>query len=80
MERSGHGVRRRFWCAWSGRDVEVEFLTRGLPGFRSVVAVRRCTAFEPPEAVVCPQRCLNPAFRRLWGPLTMPTAQEEARQ
>jgi hypothetical protein len=60
--------------------VEVQFLTRGLPGFRAVVAVRRCPAFEPPEAVVCAQRCLDPVFRRLWGPLTVPAAQEEAPQ
>lgn len=79
MERSGgHGV-RRFWCAWSGRDVEVEFLTRGLPGFRSALAVTQCTAFEPPDTIECPRRCLDPDFRRLWQPMPMPTATEEAR-
>jgi hypothetical protein len=64
----GHGVRRRFWCAWSGREVEVEFLARGLPGFRSLEAVMDCSAFEPPTAIECNRRCLDPGFRRLWQP------------
>jgi hypothetical protein len=61
-----HRVTARFWCGWSGREVEVEFLTRGVPGFRSPVAVRRCSAFEPPEAIECPRRCLDATYRRPW--------------
>lgn len=60
--------RRRFWCAWSRREVEVEFETRGLPGFRRVVTVRSCSAFDPPTAIECRRRCLDAAFRRQWEP------------
>jgi hypothetical protein len=80
VERTTDGeVRKAFWCAWSGRDVEAEFLTDGVPGFRSLVAVRRCTAFQPPEDVVCARRCLDPDFRRLWDASSTPVAQEEVR-
>ena len=59
--------RRRFWCALSRRDVEVEFAARGLPGFRRV-AVRSCSQFEPPTAVACRRACVDVAFRRRWEP------------
>lgn len=57
--------RRRFWCPLSRREAEVEFEVRGLPGWRRPVAVRSCSVFDPPTAVVCRRRCLDPAFRRL---------------
>ncbi len=59
--------RRRFWCAQSRRDVEVEFDLGGLPGFRRPVAVRSCSVFDPPTAVRCRRFCLATAFRRRWG-------------
>lgn len=63
--------RRRFWCAQSRRDVEVEFEEHGLPGFRRAVAVRSCSVFDPPTAVRCKRRCLDAAYRRQWEP-TLP--------
>ena len=64
----GRLVRRRFWCAWSRRDVEVEFVERGLPGLPWAVSVQGCSAFDPPTAVECQRRCVDPAFRRQWEP------------
>jgi len=60
--------RRRSWCALVEREVEVEYDTRGLPGFRAAVAVRACSVYDPPTAVECRRRCLDPAFRRQWPP------------
>jgi universal stress protein A len=60
---------RRFWCAEHRREVEVEFEMRGLPGFRSPVAVRSCSAFEPGAAIDCSRRCLDPSFRLQWEPV-----------
>ena len=60
--------RRRFWCAQSRQEVEVEFEERGLPGFRRQVAVKSCSVFDPPEAVACRRRCLDSTFRRQWEP------------
>lgn len=60
--------RRRFWCAVSRREVEVEFEERGFPGFRGAVAVKSCSAFDPPVAVSCQRRCLDATFRRQWEP------------
>jgi len=60
--------RRRFWCAQSGREVEVELEERGLPGFRRAVAVRSCSVFDPPAAIGCRRRCLDADFRRPWEP------------
>ena len=63
------GIRRRqFYCAQSGREVEVEFEERGVPGFRCDVAVRSCSVFDPPTAVDCQRRCLNSDYRRQWEP------------
>lgn len=59
---------RRFWCALARRQVEVEFDRRGLPGLRRAVGVSRCSVFEPPEAITCGRRCLDPTFRRQWEP------------
>lgn len=59
--------RRRFWCALSRREVEVEFEEWGLPGLRQPVAVRSCSVFDPPTAVTCGRRCLDPVFRHQWG-------------
>jgi hypothetical protein len=59
---------RRFWCAQSRREVEVEFEERGLPGFRRAVNVRSCSVFDPPAAVACRRRCLDAGFRRQWEP------------
>ena len=63
--------RRRFWCAGAHRDVEVEFEERGIPGFRKVVAVLTCTAFDAPSDVSCNRRCLDPDHR-LKGPIADP--------
>ena len=70
MESYGAGrrLRRRFPCARSGRDAEVEFVVRGLPGLGPVVGVRSRSAWDPPTAVECQRRCLDPAFRRQWEP------------
>ena len=59
--------RRRFWCAESARDVDVEFEARGLPGFREEV-VKRCSNFDPETAVVCRRSCLDPAQQYQWPP------------
>ena len=69
-ERRGHRhlVRRRFWCAWSQREVEVELEKRGLPGIRWMAAVMRCSAFDRPTAIQCRRLCLDSAFRRQWPP------------
>lgn len=64
----GHAVRRRFWCGWSGRDVEVAFVERGFPGIPWAVAVRSCSAFDPPTAIECRRQCVDAAFRRQWAP------------
>jgi hypothetical protein len=57
-----------FWCALVGREVEVEFEVRGIPGLREPSTVRSCSAFEPQTAVVCGRRCLDAGFRRQWQP------------
>lgn len=57
---------RRVWCASLECEVSVTFEERGLPGFRSPVAVESCTAFDPPSAVTCQRRCVDAAFRRQW--------------
>ena len=65
--------RRRFWCAQSRRDVEVEFELAGIPGFRWPAAVRRCSVFDPPTAVRCRRLCLDSSYRCRWegsAPLT----------
>jgi hypothetical protein len=62
-------VRRSFWCATEGRDVEVRFR-------RSCVL--SCSAFEGPATVACARRCMNRAFRVQWPPalpvLTRPSS------
>ncbi|MBI4635771.1 MAG: hypothetical protein HY727_05425 [Candidatus Rokubacteria bacterium] len=62
------GRRRHFWCALAQREVEVELERAGLAGFWDTVAVRSCTAFDPPSAVACARRCLDASFRRQWEP------------
>jgi hypothetical protein len=66
---TGRLVRRRVWCPWSRREVEVEFVERGLPGLPYSVSVRGCTAFEPPTAVTCQRRCVDATLRQPWLPL-----------
>jgi nucleotide-binding universal stress UspA family protein len=61
--RRAHVARRAFWCREQDREVAVEFLMQGLPGFRSAFEVRSCGAFEPPTAIACERRCLDPTFR-----------------
>lgn len=66
-------VRRHgFWCRLAGREVEVDFEERGLPGFRRALAVRACSRFDPAGAVDCDRRCLDPDFRCKWNPV-LPT-------
>lgn len=58
--------RRRFWCAEAGREVEVLFEERGLPGMRCSAAVKSCPVFEPGTAIACRRHCLSSKFRRQW--------------
>jgi hypothetical protein len=60
-----HEVRRRFWCRLAGRDVEVQFVRRGL--FKPLVSVQNCSAFESGEPA-CRRRCINRKYRRQWEP------------
>ena len=60
--------RRRFWCALSQREVEVEYEDRGLPGFRWSAAVKSCSVFDPATALGCHRRCREAQFRRQWPP------------
>ena len=54
---------RAFHCRQAGRDVEVEFLERRILGLPRTLEVRRCSAFESPEAVACARPCLTAAYR-----------------
>jgi hypothetical protein len=63
---SGPSVHRRFWCPLVRREVEVEFATRGWLGLRRPAAVRRCSVFNPSEAVHCDRRCVEASFRKQW--------------
>lgn len=53
-------VRRSFWCATVGRDVEVRFRLGG---------VLSCSAFEDPTAIACARRCRDRGFRMQWPPI-----------
>jgi hypothetical protein len=64
---------RHFWCAVKQQDVEVEFETRAVLGFRRIVGVRRCSAFEEPDKVACGRYCLESKFRSQW-PYALPLA------
>ncbi|MEK7387402.1 MAG: hypothetical protein AABZ83_13255 [candidate division NC10 bacterium] len=57
-----------FWCGLAEREVEVEFVTQGVPGLRSPCGVKSCSVFAPQTAVFCHRRCLDPVFRRQWQP------------
>lgn len=60
------GPRRRFWCAQMQREVEVEFVgRRAIPG-SAMAGVRRCSAFEPAEAITCRRACVDSLFRSRW--------------
>jgi hypothetical protein len=72
-EPPGGSRQRRFWCSLTQQDVEVEFETKGIPGFRWIAGVKGCTAFEQPEEVACGRRCLEARFRRQW-PYALPIA------
>lgn len=56
-------VVRRFWCPTTGRDVEVTFEQRPLAVLPARLAVKRCTAWNPPEAIGCDRRCTKPEYR-----------------
>ena len=58
--------RRRFRCAEAGREVEVLFEQRGLPGLRWSEAVKSCPVFEPGNPIACRRHCLSAKFRRQW--------------
>jgi hypothetical protein len=53
-------VRHSFWCATSGRDVEVRF-RRG--------CIVTCSAFEDPTAIACTRGCRDRSFRTQWPPI-----------
>jgi len=72
-EPSDSSRRRRFWCSLKQQDVEVEFRTKGIPGFRWIAGVKSCTAFEQPEKVACRRPCLESRVRRQW-PYALPIA------
>jgi hypothetical protein len=55
--------RRRFWCSPAGGAVEVEFEEYRLAGRHGAVAVRSCSAFDPPCDVRCSRSCLKPELR-----------------
>jgi hypothetical protein len=63
--------RRRFWCGRAGREVEVAFEERGLPGLPYAVSVKSCSVFDPSSAVSCGRQCLDAGFRRQW-PAALP--------
>jgi hypothetical protein len=52
-------VRRSFWCATVGRDVEVRLRH---------VGVQSCSAFEDPTVIACARHCLDRSFRVQWPP------------
>jgi hypothetical protein len=52
-------VRRRVWCAAVGREAEVDFVERGVPGFLRPVLVQSCSLFHPPKDVRCQYACLD---------------------
>lgn len=54
---------RRFWCNRAGGAVEVEFEEYTLGGRQGAVAVRSCSAFDPPSEVRCSRSCLKPELR-----------------
>jgi hypothetical protein len=54
---------RRFWCRAAVRDVEVLFEEWGPPGFRQVLQVAECSAFEPASAIGCRRTCLDETCR-----------------
>ena len=56
-------ARWRFWCVGARRTVEVVFEEFGLSGRRYIVAVRSCSAFDPPTDVRCHCACLSGAGR-----------------
>ena len=64
--RGTGSVRRRFWCRRAGRNVEVEFATRGL--VPRIASVKQCSEFEPGSAISCSRQCLDAGFRRYWPP------------
>lgn len=55
--------RRTFWCPAAEREVTVEFVEIGIPGFRRAVAVRSCSAYEDSSVVTCRVPYLNPLYR-----------------
>lgn len=60
--------RAAFWCALQGREVEVEFVTRGIPVLSQPCGMRSCSAFDPATAILCHRRCLDATYRRQWPP------------
>ena len=48
---------RRFWCALAHREVEVLFERPPLAIPPGRLAVRRCSACDPPSAIGCERRC-----------------------
>ena len=56
-------VRRRFWCAAVGHEVEVEFVERGLPGLQLPSVVQSCSHFHPSTDVGCECACLDTMCR-----------------
>ena len=65
--------RRSFWCALKDQQVEVEFETKALLGFRRLTGVKRCSAFCQPNDIACSRRCLDSEFRGQW-PSALPLA------
>jgi hypothetical protein len=59
---------RHFWCPSIGRDVQVLFEEWGPPGFREVLRVAECSAFEPASAIVCRRACVDATCRRPAAP------------
>ena len=67
QERARRTRRKVLWCSQKGRLVAVEFGEVGPPFSGWELEILSCSALDPPNAIHCDQRCLDPSFRReIW--------------
>jgi hypothetical protein len=52
-------VHRRIWCPIRGTEMQLSLLEAAPDG--RPIDVTACSAFTPPTAVTCDQRCLGPS-------------------
>ena len=70
VAESGRAFRlRRFWCPVMGRDVQVLLEEAGFPGFRQVLGVKECSAFEPGQAITCRRACRDATNHKVAAPM-----------